>query len=69
MAVTCACGQYLLEQVVLDRGRGAGPQTFLRVRQRISAGWLIVAEFKSIDALGAFLADARHGVDRCPANE
>jgi hypothetical protein len=68
MAITCACGEYTVEQVVLDRGRGAGPQTLLRVRQRVSAGSMVTKEFLSVDALGAFLADAGHGLDDCPAN-
>ncbi len=54
--LTCACcGRYQVEEVLLDRLRGAGPRRRYRLIQRTGTGVYVVAEASSLDDLAAVL--------------
>lgn len=53
--LTCSCcGQYQVEEILLDRMRGAGPRRVFRLKQ----GSYVIAEAATLDELAVEL-DAR----------
>lgn len=61
------CGRYQVEEIVLDRGRGAGRQRRYRLTQRTDTGVYIVAEAATLDDLVAELDE--RGILLWPAED
>lgn len=66
--LTCSCcGTYTVEEILLDRGRGAGQRRTFRLKQRAPHGGVyVIAEAKSLDELAVELDE--RGILMWPAD-
>ena len=54
--IRCSCcGHYTVEEVFLDRGRGAGPRRIYRLKQDTDAGSYVITETATLDELAVEL--------------